>query len=54
MYMKVSGETVICIVSGQKLSISEQIVTYRNEGCDGAEAGQHPRLNRERNLWNMC
>jgi len=28
-----------------------QMATHPNKGTYGAEAGQHPRLNRERDLW---
>ena len=51
MYMKVLDETVICIGLDQGHCISREAVTHRNQGGHGTEAGQHPRLNRERNLW---
>ena len=36
------------------LHVSEQMAAYRNKGGDGTEAGQQPRLNRERDLWKGC
>jgi len=27
------------------------MMTHRNKGADGTEAGQHPRLDREDDLW---
>jgi len=30
---------------------SGRMATHSNEGTYGTEAGQHPRLNRERDLW---
>ena len=31
--------------------ISGEMAAHRNEGANGTEAGQHPGLDGERNLW---
>ena len=51
MYMKVLGNAVDCIGPGQKWCAPGRMIAYGNQGAYGTEAGQHPRLNRERDLW---
>jgi len=51
MYMKVLGKAADYISPNQKQYGPGQMVAHGNKGAYGTEAGQHPRLNRERNLW---
>ena len=51
MYMKVLGNAVDCTGPGQKQYVPGKMAAYGNQGAYGTEAGQHPRLNRERDLW---
>jgi len=52
MYRRVRGEARSWIVPGQNIiRIWQDMATDKNKGADCTKAGQHPRLNSERDLW---
>ena len=51
MYMNVLGKAEDCVVKIRNTVSTRRTVAHGDKGAYGAEAGQHPRLNGERDLW---